>query len=491
MCAEAVKSLLPDFTRVSWVSELARQTWKPRFERIAKAWNEIGWRSVSAGLRAVFLTAVKLEDLPRQTADWCDHGLASLPLAFEGGHEKGYSAGTPALRHGEPIWVRVVVGSLADVAEARRACEERNEDALGALLGYPTCCRAFFRRVWIESHCMDTTWAMAVNTVASHNPAEPLDVAGPPAANVLWRWVGIRAVPHLPCRCDCRESAAFGQALLKLGREIGFTEEISWMEEILSWPVEWSALHGIAEIKTPILKVSTRTDLAPGKRVVRRQGSGYPAEGARGLVFPFKTPPAPAVTGSASFRRGMTQSLEGLVQLPQPDWYHRDNGFSQREAMDRAHTPLVSLARTVISSNAVLDLGCGNGALLAKICSGLPGCVAYGVDRNEAALAHAKLLLPEFAGNFYTGNLFDVGLWSEGRRYGLVILMIGRLFEVSDELRTRAIDALRRSADTVLLYKYPGWSPESLTRLIERAGLGPVRALAGDCALVKPRTPAD
>ena len=30
--------------------------------------------------------------------------------------------------------------------------------------------------------------------------------------------------------------------------------------EILSWPVEWSVLHGIAEIKTPIFRVISRSD---------------------------------------------------------------------------------------------------------------------------------------------------------------------------------------------------------------------------------------
>jgi 2-polyprenyl-3-methyl-5-hydroxy-6-metoxy-1,4-benzoquinol methylase len=256
------------------------------------------------------------------------------------------------------------------------------------------------------------------------------------------------------------------------------------MEEILSWPVEWSALHGIAEIKTPILKVSTRSDIAHGKRVVRWHGSAYPAEGARGLSFPYVKPRSLAVTASASFRRGMAHSLQSAAPTERPAWYHEDNGFSKREAMDWAHAPLVAMARTALRSGAVLDLGCGNGALLAKICAGLPDVAAHGVDRSGAVIQHARQLLPNFAGNFRVADLFDVASWSEGRSYALVILMVGRLLEVPDDPRQRVVESLRHSTTTVLLYKYPGWSSEDLAKLIENAGLGPIASRAGDCALV-------
>ena len=85
-------------------------------------------------------------------------------------------------------------------------------------------------------------------------------MTGPPEANILWRWMGARAVPHLPCRFDCEPTVALAQQCLAVGRAAGFDTEMDWLLEILRWPVEWSALHGIAEIRTPVLKVSTRTD---------------------------------------------------------------------------------------------------------------------------------------------------------------------------------------------------------------------------------------
>ena len=60
---------------------------------------------------------------------------------------------------------------------------------------------------------------------------------------------------------------------------------MDWIEEILSWPASWSALHGIAEVKTPVLKVSTRTDATAHEFVVRRHGRGMPAEAAPAWSF--------------------------------------------------------------------------------------------------------------------------------------------------------------------------------------------------------------
>src|SRR5262249_39160303 len=146
-----------------------------------------------------------------------------------------------------------------------------------------------FRRVWVDDAMVDTTWPMAVATAAASG-ARSVDVVGPPQSNILWRWMGARAVPHLPCRFDCEATIAFADELIAVGRECGFGEEMDWLLEILSGPVQWSALHGIAEIRTPIVKVPTRTDPTASRHVVQRHGDSYPAEGARGLEFPYRIP---------------------------------------------------------------------------------------------------------------------------------------------------------------------------------------------------------
>ena len=96
-----------------------------------------------------------------------------------------------------------------------------------------------------------------------------IDAGAPFQANILWRWMGPRAVPHLPCSFDCRASVEFANTADGPWPRARITaRRWTWLEEILSWPVSWSALHGIAEVKTPVLKASTRTD-ATGARVHR------------------------------------------------------------------------------------------------------------------------------------------------------------------------------------------------------------------------------
>jgi hypothetical protein len=96
---------------------------------------------------------------------------------------------------------------------------------------------------------------------------------------------------------------------MEVGRRAGFQQEMDWMHEILSWPVEWSALHGIAEIKTPVLKVSNNTDATAQKYVVQRPGQAYPAEGSHGLSFPFQVPERLHLTDSRGFKQGLENPL--------------------------------------------------------------------------------------------------------------------------------------------------------------------------------------
>jgi hypothetical protein len=79
-----------------------------------------------------------------------------------------------------------------------------------------------------------------------------------------------------------------GKQLLAVGEAAGLGEEIGDIREMLSWSAEWSALHGIAEIRTPIVKVATSTDATGLKYTVRRTGTRHPQEAPHGLNFPYR-----------------------------------------------------------------------------------------------------------------------------------------------------------------------------------------------------------
>jgi hypothetical protein len=303
---------LPEFVRISWVNDEARAVWEERISAVARAWAEIEWRAVAAGARRCAIVRPTPSQFLEQAPRWVEAGLASLPVELIGDPGPYSSAASPA-KAGEPFLMLLVLGSLDDVREFRHAWEASDQERIGTLLGYPPCCREFFRQVWVELGMTDTTWPMAMNSVHEREGQREVVVDGPPQANILWRWMGVRAVPHLPCSFRCAETVEFADRLIDVGRGCGYGAEMDWMLEILDWSVQWSALHGIAEIKTPVLKVSARTDATPVDYVVRRPGGSRPREGARGLGFPYRPIRSRRLSESSGYKRGLE------VEAAQPD----------------------------------------------------------------------------------------------------------------------------------------------------------------------------
>lgn len=459
--------VLPDFTRVSWVSDDARTVWEPRLSRIGAAWNAVESASIGAGIRRCALTSVAAESLVPRTAAWAREGFSAMPVAVAGA-VGGYSSTAAAPKPGEAFEYRVAVGALRDVASLHDAMQRGDDSAMGQLLGFPECCIAFFRDTWVNKGCVDTTWSMAGGAGQFDEEGRLITIGGhvPFQSNILWRWMGVRAVPHLPCQFACQATTAFANALLQIGRDRGYGDEMDWIEEILSWPASWSALHGIAEIKTPVLKVSTRTDATAHKFVVHYAGSRVPREAATGLSFPFNTPARAGISQSAAFQRGLSAPIAPSTETP--DWYATDNGFNTRAAMDEAHRPLVELAASTLGeTGSVLDLGCGNGALLRKIVDRQRRVMPFGVDGDAGKIAHARQLQPSFAANFIVSDMFEALPLDADTRYSMVILMPGRLLEVDEGRAARLRQWLRGHFDQLLVYGYGEW----LTRYGSLEGL--------------------
>ena len=94
---ERLDFVLPDFTRVSWVSDAARETWAPRLGRITKAWFEIEWRAVISNVRCCGVTVVSPEELITMSGEWVKHGLSALPLEIQAAHSSYSNTGRKAL----------------------------------------------------------------------------------------------------------------------------------------------------------------------------------------------------------------------------------------------------------------------------------------------------------------------------------------------------------------------------------------------------------
>ena len=183
-----------------------------------------------------------------------------------------------------------------------------------------------------------------------------------------------------------------------------------------------------------------------------------PAEGAHGLTFAYRVLRQPLLSQSVGFHRGLANPID--VRPSRPTWYAVDNGFAAVEASARAHRPIVEIACAALSGRggAVLDLGCGNGALLQQIHGRNMAIVPFGIDAVPDRVEHARTLLPQFADHFITGDMFDRNeMWPPDRRYALALLMPGRLLEVGADRAKTLLARLKVHCDQLLVYAYGDW----------------------------------
>ncbi|MGA9770746.1 MAG: HEXXH motif-containing putative peptide modification protein [Blastocatellia bacterium] len=299
---------LQEFVRYTWVSDRAKNIWKPRIQEVINRGLDAACMAVLSGARPCALRVIAAWQLFELYGK-----LPKLGLTVEifETREKLKSAyfNSPVARAGRPVYYNVVIGQKPQVADFKAAWGNDDYAELDRVSGYPECCRLFYQKTCIDESLGDTTWPMALNTLGSDTDSTILEIAGPPATNMLWRSLGVRAVNHFPCRVDCKATIELAEEFLNAGRNAGYSTQFDWLLEILSWPAEWSALHGIAEIKTPVLKIATDTDATYEKYIVRRQGTSYPEVGAQGLSFPYRPPGQMPVTDSESFKRGLANPI--------------------------------------------------------------------------------------------------------------------------------------------------------------------------------------
>jgi hypothetical protein len=422
---------LEDFTRVIWSTSNARAVWEPRIRRISNAWNHVERFAGPA------LQVVSPQSLPALASEVAQYGKIVLPLSIQG-VAKTYSSTTVDYKLGEAFAYRVAIIKEYSSLLWLQAWKEQNDVKIGKLLQYPTCCIKFFNKVWVEEQGLDTTWQMAINTEGSATLGHHIaSVKGPTYCNILLRWLGLRMVSHLPCSFNCQFTEEIASRNFMHFMDLGYKQELEWLIEILSWPMEWSALHGIAEIKTPILKISSRTDSTPVKYIVRRNATSYPLEGARGNVFPYR------------------KELPRVINM----W--SENGFDSLGSMREAHNMILS----VVPKNLVnvIDLGCGNGELLKRIdCEN-----RFGVDYRSEAILAAKLHCPEgrFEQSFIKNGVTIANFPDD---FDLALISAIRMKEISEEEREWLLQNIKMHVKYLVVYAYvdfegtfthyfPGW----------------------------------
>lgn len=415
------------------------------------------------------------------TIELVGRGLLLVPI-LRTGVMGSYSSQGRSYQEGQPFTYRaIVVRQDAGVGDLARQFLAGNNEAIGRALGYPACCRRFFERVWIQEKWLDTTWPMADHKSDPDVRTMRYEVGDRWPANILGRWVGVRAIPWLPCSFTCQATTeAWLQEWGPLALEID-SDAVGWLRTLLGASWRWSALHGIAEIETSIFKVSTRTDTCDELHVVEYLGEHELEAGATGTRFPFQVPKDPQLTKGRSFAAG----LEALSKngAPDPDGtflISSQNGFQSREDMDLAHDVLLRVLRQAYTlgddpqtRRYLMDPGCGNGLLLEKLGELLPGLIGCGIEciRERALAAYERLDRGEGdEERIVFGTLGNLDNWRR-RDYELALMMPGRLLELEPLIRAGVLFYLKAHVRRLLVYAYNDQGYESLEGYAEAAGL--------------------
>jgi uncharacterized protein len=269
-----------DFTRYVWVSNRAAEEWEERMKCIAATWRKLEWKTVVAGVRDSGLLWVTEDEFAALRPVLRQANLnASVLIAIK--HRRSRQTGNTIL-------FRVAIGKAGTLRRFRRAWVGRDANSMGMLLGYPKCCRAAFDREYVQAGRTDGIWQAASAAGSPRPTGAILEVQGPPQLNLLLAKVGVRMIPHTPCRFNCEESLRLAEIFQRTAETVEEKDALLSAREMLSWPMAWSAVNGIAEIKTPIMKVNYSTDRVSNRRGFQYLGDRYPEAAASGLQFPFR-----------------------------------------------------------------------------------------------------------------------------------------------------------------------------------------------------------
>ena len=252
------------FFRFSWTSARAREVWEARFLAIRGALIGTAFLAVREGLLTGYRTTTALRDYP-DVATICDR----LRITFDRTDIVAKPGERPSLRDPNALDLLQIDLSLGSDVPTPQPFEEM---------------------LFELASLVNVTVKSGVQTLH-----------GDWTENPFWSVLGLD--PSFAGALDLAGLST--NNILTLARTNGFAEEINWLSEVLSWPVEWTAKSGIAEFRTPVIKVIHNAPFVPVERRMRWQGELLPMEAAQGHAHPFRQPKRRVISGSTTFRRGL------------------------------------------------------------------------------------------------------------------------------------------------------------------------------------------
>ena len=467
---------LHDFCRVCWTSTQVENKWADRIELIKSALSEVEIHSVINDQRQAVLIDIDSDAFPSLFFQCSQAGYLAVPLEMDAIYDT--QAQAPKISE-----LKVLITRSELVESFKKAYKSNNHYQLGKLFSYPDCCIDFYVN---NPGYQSMIWPHALLN-GDKQARRKIKINGHDQLNPLLRNIGIQMVTHWNCSGTCEQSLIRAESNAKIMIQLGYENELSWLRKILSWPVEWSALHGIAEIRLPIAKIATNTDATPYLYTISRAGTELPEKAASGTRFPFQTLSKPKLTSRRLFIKGQ-QSSEQM--LGQNLW--KDNGFATEAGMTNEHNTIFTDLQPILKNlkGRLLDLACGNGYFLKKCVARNSSIIPYGCDTDLKRIERAGLLQQKYQAHFFHMNMFNPALKNTFKlldsNFALTMLMAGHLLSADQCEKELLFKFLDQYSDQVALYCYEDWFLKhgEVSKLAETIGFKVQEKLNDRLALV-------
>lgn len=269
---------LHDFCRISWVSEEAKAYWYPRIQCLTTLFQN---QAIDLTTKEVFPLLIKrlypheVDELSEQLQK------SSLEINHLRGTREKLLEIFPITFLNDQVKETILIGKKKHVDKALEAFNKSDSNKFLEIIGMPICCI----KSYLEG-LQTTIHNGLLRTILKEQKKKELN--NQLLSYLLYKPLGLDLLQYEPCFFDCQQSERNINNVINTLVEKGYNHEMFWLKEILSWPISWSGLHGIAEVKTPINKFMYNIDATAKKVELIITGSNYPKLGAKGLAFPYR-----------------------------------------------------------------------------------------------------------------------------------------------------------------------------------------------------------
>ncbi|MBR0709893.1 hypothetical protein [Bradyrhizobium liaoningense] len=342
--------------RISFSGPQARTLWQPRLECLWHAALAIEFEMVRQGRLPATLVWTGYDGVDALTAQARAIGLEAKPVKASLGYAADWPLEASIDEPKQLLDYAFLIGAAPlDTSIAEPASDGLEQAAMR--FGYPSCCTR--------------SWANYLR----HGGSDPLasllacdDKARMPAHLAL-AVLGLGPVRHAPCSAHCSATRDRSRAFLDLGGELGFVEEMAWLEEIADWAVDASVVNGIAEVTTAAFRCTWLSDEGTARARPLRHAVRRPEKRKAAPVEPADNANILAELGNGFEAAGFESPFAMRSRFSTVVW-------EQTAALRRA--------------TSAVHVGCGDGLLLELIAQTKPKLRLYGTEEDAAAVEAAR-----------------------------------------------------------------------------------------------------